>query len=277
MVAFDTSIFCLALHPDAKPRSNVDRAKERVQYLLETLMAQDERIVIPTPAFSEFLILAALDAPAYVSKIRENSVFRIELFDERAAIELADVELTARAKGNKRGSAAGSEWQKVKFDRQIVAVARTNGATRIYSDDQDIASHGSDFGVVVLALKDLPTPPAVQEVLELKDAEDTEGESGKPEPQPTELRGGGSGHPQGEAGTKSNPPVDGTKTGDGKPGEGGDAEKAKAIVINEKKPAGELPAGQEGGPKPVVDAEGVEPSSAESQGAAPGKPKDNPI
>jgi predicted nucleic acid-binding protein len=232
MVAFDTSIFCLALHPDARPRSSVDRAKERVQYLLQTLMEQDERIVIPTPALAEFLILAASDAPAYISRIRENSVFRIMPFDERAAIELADVELTARAKGNKRGSATGSEWQKVKFDRQIVAVAKANGATRIYSDDSDIASHGSDSGVVVLALKDLPTPPAVQEVLELNDAEETEGESGKPEPQPSGLLGSDSGHP--------------------------------------------LVACQEGDSKPVVDAEGVEPSSAEPQGAAPEKPKDNP-
>jgi hypothetical protein len=161
MVAFDNSIFCLALHPDAKPPDGVDRAKDRVQYLLETLRDQNERILIPTPAFSEFLILAANDGPSYILKIRENSLFRVEPFDQRAAIELADMELVARAKGSKHGSATAN-WQKVKFDRQIVAVARVHSARCIYSDDADVAAHGNDCGLAVIKLRDLPTPPAVQ-------------------------------------------------------------------------------------------------------------------
>jgi hypothetical protein len=86
MVAFDNSIFCLALHPDARPRSTVDRAKERVDYLLERLAASNERVILPAPAFAEFLILAGVDAPKYLSVIRDNAIFRIEPFDERASL-----------------------------------------------------------------------------------------------------------------------------------------------------------------------------------------------
>jgi hypothetical protein len=89
-------------------------------------------------------------------------MIRIEPFDERAAIELADREIAAREKGNKKGSASTSEWQKVKFDRQVVAVALVHQASAIYSDDPDIAAHGKDCGIRVLALADLPLPPPEQ-------------------------------------------------------------------------------------------------------------------
>ena len=166
MVVFDNSIFCLTLHPDAKPRSSVDRVQDRIDYLLETLRENGEIAITPTPVLSEFLVFAGQSAPEYLLKIRESSFLRIEPFDERAAIELADREIAARVKGNKRGSAPTADWQKVKFDRQIVAIALVHKASTIYSDDLDIASHGKDCGVMVLSLADLPLPPSKQLTLE---------------------------------------------------------------------------------------------------------------
>ena len=166
MVVFDNSIFCLTLHPDAKPRSSVDRVQDRIEHLLQTLRDNKEVAILPTPALSEFLVFAGKSAPEYLVKIRESSFLRIEPFDERAAIELADREISAREKGNKRGSANTSDWQKVKFDRQIVAVALVHKASTIYSDDPDIAAHGKDCGVSVLSLADLPLPPSKQITIE---------------------------------------------------------------------------------------------------------------
>jgi len=120
---------------------------------------------VPAPALAEFLIFAGDDAPLYLEKLRENSVFRVEPFDERAAIELAHVEITARRRGNKRTPADESPWQKVKFDRQIVAIAKVNGATCIYSTDPDVIKHAADFGMDAKTIADLPKPPAVQENL----------------------------------------------------------------------------------------------------------------
>ena len=165
MVVFDNSIFCLLLHPNARPRPGVDRAKERVDHLFDVLVANGETAIIPAPVLSEFLVFAGSDAPEYLLRIRERSALRIEPFDERAAIELADIEITARKRGNKRGSAVGSDWQKVKFDRQIVAIAKVHQASVIYSDDPYIAAHAADCSIPVLALPDLPLPPAVQQDL----------------------------------------------------------------------------------------------------------------
>ena len=66
MVVFDNSIFCLLLHPDAKPPTGVDRAKDRVRHLIDTLRNNKEVAIIPAPVLSEFLVFAGKDAPAYL-------------------------------------------------------------------------------------------------------------------------------------------------------------------------------------------------------------------
>jgi PIN domain len=198
MVAFDNSIFCIAVHPDAKSRSGVDRGRERVEYLLERLNKEDERIIIPTPAFSEFLVLGKNEGPLYLAKIRDMSIFRLEPFDDRAAIELADIEIAIRAKGDKRGSVPEADWQKVKFDRQIVAIAKAHGARCIYSDDPHIERHGEDCGLKVIPLSELPLPPAVQVLLDFKEIKQLD-ESAQNQPEATDVRGSGGGHSEDQA------------------------------------------------------------------------------
>ena len=53
----------------------------------------------------------------------------------------------------------------MKTDRQIVAIAKTRGATRIYSNDSDIANIAADCNIEVIALWDLPMPPEEQQRL----------------------------------------------------------------------------------------------------------------
>jgi hypothetical protein len=57
----------------------------------------------------------------------------------------------------KEGSA---DWSKVKFDRQIVAIAKVEGAERIYSNDNDIRRFGASDGIEVIMLDDLELAPA---------------------------------------------------------------------------------------------------------------------
>lgn len=55
---------------------------------------------------------------------------------------------------------SGSEqpWQKVKFDRQIIAIARVVGASKIYSDDENLAKFAKRIGIEVISIWDLPIP-----------------------------------------------------------------------------------------------------------------------
>ena len=62
-----------------------------------------------------------------------------------------------RRLGNKRAGSTKT-WQQVKFDRQIIAIAKVNGATTIYSDDYDLATFATGVGVTTIRISQLPIP-----------------------------------------------------------------------------------------------------------------------
>jgi predicted nucleic acid-binding protein len=165
MVAIDAGYLGLMLHPAAKPPNDPStgkptvRAKERISNLFEVLDAARERIIIPTPALSEFLVLAGSAAPAYLNEIATLGTFDIKPFDTMAATELAAMELLARNKGSKRHPLnPETPWQKVKFDRQIVAIAKIHNCHTIYSDDGDVKNIAEEISIKVISCWELDFP-----------------------------------------------------------------------------------------------------------------------
>jgi predicted nucleic acid-binding protein len=122
MVVFDTTILLFILNENTP--ASVPRARERVEYLIDRLSGDGEKIIIPTPVLRECLVHAGAAGPAYLTLIRKNSVFRIASFDERAAVEAAVRTHDARRRGQKKGGNPQASKTKIKFDRQIVAVCR---------------------------------------------------------------------------------------------------------------------------------------------------------
>lgn len=167
MVVIDNTFLSLMLYPKARPPKDpstqkpVERIEDRIEKLLEDLDNEVERMILPTPVLSEFLILAGKDAAVYLEKLARMRNILIRPFDEMAAIELAAVEVEDRSKGDKRGGSAGI-WAKIRFDRQIVAIARTNRAKRIFSDDLDLAKFSAKIGIEVVPTWELPLPAAKQ-------------------------------------------------------------------------------------------------------------------
>jgi predicted nucleic acid-binding protein len=167
MVAIDSTFLSLMLHPRAKPPKDpatgkpVERIGDRIEKLQEDLDGESERIILPTPVLSEFLILAGRDGPGYLEKLSGMKNILVKPFDQVAAVELAAVEVEDRLKEGKRAGSA-SPWAKLRFDRQIVAIAKTNGATRIYSDDEDVMKFARRLGIEVIRTWELPLPSAKQ-------------------------------------------------------------------------------------------------------------------
>ncbi len=167
MKLFDAGFISLLLVPSARPPLDpktgrpAERTRQRLEALIDRLDRQKETILIPTPALSEFLVLAGDDGPRYLAHIEKSSVFKVVDFDQRVAVEAAQLTIAAKAKGDKKGG-SDSAWQKIKFDRQIVAVAKVNGADGIYSTDNDVMRYGKETGIDVLGVADLPEPPAEQ-------------------------------------------------------------------------------------------------------------------
>ena len=167
MVVFDSSVLLLVLDPGAKAPTDpetsktVDKAAERIEYLIETLTANKEQVVIPTPVLSEVLVHAGEARERYLDILNGQATFRIAPFDQKAAIEAALATSDAIKRGGHRVDAANPDATKtkIKFDRQIIAIAKAEGAHTVYSDDDDVHRYAEQAGLTAYRTAELDLPP----------------------------------------------------------------------------------------------------------------------
>lgn len=163
MVVFDTSSVLLLIDPNAgapiDPATSkpTHRCKERIDFLLKQLSAQNTKILIPTPVLSEFLVKSGPNKNDYVQEFLRTTNFTVGSFDERAAIELAYLEDADLKSGRKLIGL--SSKAKIKFDRQICAISKVYGATMIYTDDKDLGALSKQNGLQVTMTWEIPLPP----------------------------------------------------------------------------------------------------------------------
>lgn len=168
ILVLDNSTLTLIVNPGARPPNDpstgnpLSYAKERIEGLVGSLTSADT-LVIPTPVLAEVLVQAGDGAPALLEKIQTLARLRVIPFDQRAAVETAFMEREARESGSKKG-ASGEPWQKVKFDRQIIAIARVAGADAIYSDDEKLSGFAKSVGMDVRSTWDLPVPDTARDL-----------------------------------------------------------------------------------------------------------------
>jgi hypothetical protein len=94
--------------------------------------------------------------------------------------------------GDKREGEKTEPWQKLKYDRQIVAISLVEGATEIYTGDRDVYNQALRWGANPVHLADLPVPPEQLKLLDVaksassKPSEPQKTEPPKPEPSKTQ-------------------------------------------------------------------------------------------
>jgi hypothetical protein len=163
MVVIDATMLLLFLHPGAPGPSDaagnpLKHARQRVEHLIAELEKSGEKVAIPTPALSEVLVkMGKAEAQRVVEILNRRSVFSIEPFDQRAAIELAV--MLGQELGGKPPKEGRETWAKLKFDRQIVAIAKVCRASAMYSDDDGLHALGEKVKIPAYRVRDLPLPP----------------------------------------------------------------------------------------------------------------------
>ena len=168
-VVLDTTFLLHFLAPADEVGSSVPFAKERVAGLIAELEKSQTTIIVPTPALSEIMVRAGVEAgQEYVSILKRSGVVRIVPFDEKAAIETAimagDVARCPAIRPATAGTAA-----KIKFDRQIVAIAVTEGAKKLYTDDKNLTAFAKRHRLMAVGMADCPVPTSdAQGSLDLK-------------------------------------------------------------------------------------------------------------
>jgi hypothetical protein len=160
VIIFDASYLLIFLRDDMPPARDrndkpVEKFKERIQFLIGSLDATNTIIGIPTPALAEIMVRAGSAGPEYLKQLRRAN-FVLLPFDTKAAIEAAHLIFAIKKKS---GGQRLETWAKIKFDLQITAIAKSESATIIYSDDLQIETHGKRLGITVIRICDLPLPP----------------------------------------------------------------------------------------------------------------------
>jgi predicted nucleic acid-binding protein len=186
VVLFDNNVLCLLLHPEADIPNDPDtgkpvtRGKDRISFLIETLRESGTRILIPTPVLSEFLTVADTK---YLDEINHSIWFEVGPFDQRAAIEAGLALKRDLANGKGKTFGLDSNWQRVKVDRQIVAIGKVYEVSAVYTTDRGLATAARENGLKSLHPAALPLPPSDRQPLPLIDLrEPTEVSSSEPEP-----------------------------------------------------------------------------------------------
>ena len=160
MVVIDTAILLFILQPNARaPLGDDDqpipKCRERVELLLKDLSDAAIRVVVPTPVLAELLVSVGPGKAQLLGQINQSTAFSVAAFDQIAAIECACLNDPTLAKklGPKDTKA------KVKFDRQILAIAKVAGAHTLYTDDKRLIARATANGLKTVRMQDLPVPP----------------------------------------------------------------------------------------------------------------------
>ncbi len=169
MVVFNTTILSLLLRQSARPpldpatSAPVVYARERLEGLVDALQKSRTAVIIPAPVLSEILIRAGAAGPGIIETIQRSATFRVAAFDTRAAIELAQLTNASLTTARDKRDAIAAPWAKIKFDRQIVAIAKVHGATAIYSDDEQLIAFATSNSIPCIRVADLPIPKSVRQ------------------------------------------------------------------------------------------------------------------
>lgn len=153
----------LLVHPQAKPPLDpgtgqpVVQVAERFAHLESEIQRLSETILIPTPALAEVLVGMGDGGPEVLERISRSARFKIGEFDTMAAVELAAMTREAIRGGDKK-EGSSLPWQKVKIDRQIIAIARARNVSAIYSDDEGVALFAAKVGIPVIPTWEMALP-----------------------------------------------------------------------------------------------------------------------
>ncbi|WP_158808721.1 hypothetical protein [Beijerinckia sp. L45] len=166
-VALDASMLILLFDAHAKAPVDastgvvVSHAQERLRHFLNTYSRpKGSQIIIPTPALSEFLVRAKPEhIPEYLGQLQRIRGCHIAPFSSRAAIELAEMLRALLSEGGRLRKLESETRAKAKFDQQIVAIAKVEGATTIYSDDVGLKNFAARFAIETIGIAQLPLSP----------------------------------------------------------------------------------------------------------------------
>ena len=182
-VAFDNTVASILFNKRAKipnepgTDSPIALARERLEKLVLDLQKSKDQIVIATPVIAELLTVTGPDGIEYFNAIARSKVFEIADFDSKAALEVSFLNAVALADGDKKDG-IDAPWQKIKVDRQIIAICKVKNVHTLYTDDVGLAKTATRVGIRAVGIHELPFPASEAQGNFLSDLEPNPDEEG---------------------------------------------------------------------------------------------------
>lgn len=135
----------------------------RIDHFIGEIDKSKARVIFPMIAISEFLVRADRAGRTFLEELEKKACIFVADFDRGAAHELARMEREALDAGDKR---AGSEepYQKIKVDRQIIAIGIAHGAKMVVSRDDGVRAQATRLGLVAKRIQDLELPESARQL-----------------------------------------------------------------------------------------------------------------
>jgi len=186
-IAIDATTLSIMLNPNA--RIPVDLGRERINGFIAKAEKERRKLIIPTPATAELLTAIGPNSADYIRVINRKAVFEVRAFDEVAAMELAFLNRDVFGSLDKKNRLEA--WQKIKVDRQIIAIAKVADCEQILTEDEGLANRARLCDIEPIKLADLAIPEsAKQGEFQLEDHEEI-AELDRPEVEEEKADGGG--------------------------------------------------------------------------------------
>lgn len=152
--------------------SNKTSAEQRMQidFFIQQLDKQKCTLVVPMPALAEYLVKADNAGVESINKFEREKYVLLADFNRAAAFEISLLD-GAMVNANTKKDGVDQPWQRIKIDRQIVAIAKANSAQMIISQDSGVRAAALRFGMQCMSIEELPFPPgSAQTVLEFPES-----------------------------------------------------------------------------------------------------------
>ena len=160
MVVFDATMLMFVLDDNAK--ASMPNARERVEYLIDCLSKENEKIVDPDAG------LERMPGPCRAGRSRLSGDHHQE-----GGVPGRQLRRACRRRGCRshlggaaaraaEGRQAGGGKAKIKFDRQIVAIAKVEGATAVYSDDVNVIAYAREAAWKAIAWPTCRSRPKIR-------------------------------------------------------------------------------------------------------------------
>lgn len=132
--------------------------KERLDQLLLDAHRDKRRIIIPTPVIAEFLVRAEAASTSAFATLEKRAAIYVAAFDRMAAFECSLIDAAAINRGDKRDGST-EPYQKIKIDRQIIAIAKVHTVGLVVTADEGVRRIAQRVGIDAKDITEL-NPPA---------------------------------------------------------------------------------------------------------------------